>query len=445
MNARNFISVGLLLLLSSLNVAAEEFDTQKLRNWHQLRGPLATGEAPQGNPPTEWSETKNIHWKTPLPGRGNAAPIVWEDQIFILTAIDTGKVDASLPKPADQPKRPFGIRYPNTVHAFVVICLDRKTGKEVWRQTAAEKIPHQGHHGDNSFASASPTTDGERLYAWFGSVGMFCYDLSGKQLWKRDLGEVDTRLSFGEGSSPIVAGDRVILVRDNEGQSKIIALSTETGETVWEANRDESSAWATPIAVDYQGKTQIVTNSGKRVRSYDLADGTLLWECGGQVSNVTPSPVTDGELVYCMSGYRGSAAVAMPLSAKGDITDSDQVAWTKSRGTPYIPSPVLYQGRLYFNQSNDAILSAVEAKTGKVVIERTRLPSVSRLYSSPVAAADKIYYFDRGGAALVFEHAEQFEALAENKLAEGIDASPAIVGNQIFVRGEKSLYCIGKP
>jgi outer membrane protein assembly factor BamB len=273
---------------------------------------------------------------------------------------------------------------------------------------------------------------------------MFCFDLSGRPLWRRDLGPVSTRRSFGEGGSPVVHAGRVIVNRDHEGQSSIIVLDARTGETVWQAERDEPSAWATPLVVESGGRARVITNATNRVRSYDLADGSLIWECGGQVGNVIPSPVTDGERVYCMSGYRGSALHALPLDAKGDITGSEAVVWSKNRGTPYVPSPLLYDGLLYFNQSNDAILSCLDAKTGETVIERTRMPGVRNVYASPVGAAGRVYFFGRDGGALVIRHGREFEVLAENRLDEGADASPAVVGDQILLRGPQHLYCIAE-
>ena len=439
-----YFAPALILLLAG-NVWSADFEASKHDNWGHWRGPNANGVAPEADPPISWSETKNVRWKVAVDGHGSSTPIVWGEQVFLLTAVKTDKIDPTLPKPEDQPKRKFGITFPNAVYRFVVLCLDRATGREIWRRTAVEKVPHQGHHGDNSFASASPTTDGERLYAWFGSAGMHCYDLKGNLLWQRDLGTVDTRLSFGEGSSPVVHRGRVILSRDNEGQSYILVMDARTGDELWRANRDEPSAWATPLVVERDGRTQVITNGSRRVRSYDLEDGSLLWECGGQVANVTPSPVAADGLVYCMSGYRGYALFALPLDAAGDITDSEQIAWRTDRGTPYISSPLLYDGLLYFNQSNNAILSCLDARTGAVVIERTRLPALKRLYASPVGAANRVYFVGRDGATVVLERARQFKVLAINHLDEGIDASPALSGPDLFLRGRNHLYRIANP
>ncbi len=427
-----FVSVGF----------TSEPDQETLRNWHHWRGPLATGEAPLGSPPLQWSSNQNIAWKVDLPGHGTSTPIIWGDKLFVLTSIDTGRVDPSLPKPQDQPKRPFGITFPNTTYELIVICLDRNTGKELWRKVATEKIPHEGHHKDNDFASASPTTDGKRLYCWFGSQGLYCYDLSGNLLWKKDLGPVNTRRSFGEGCSPVIHDGRLIINRDQEGQSYIVVLDAADGSKIWRQNRDELSTWNTPLVVQAAGKTQVIVNATYRARSYDLEDGDLLWECGGQVTNVIPCPVTDGERVICMSGYRGSFAAAIPLDATGDVTDSEKIAWSLEQGTPYVPSPALVDGLLYFTQSNNAILSCVDAATGEVYIERTRMPGLRAIYSSPVAANGHLYFTGRDGTTLVVKQGKQFEVVATNRLNDSIDTSPAIVGDSLYLRSKKSLYCI---
>lgn len=437
----SFVACLCLLWATPVALAAEP---SVLTNWHQWRGPLASGVAPQGNPPTEWSETKNIRWKVAVPGVGSSTPIVWGDRIFLLTAIKTERTVDTVPPPQDQPKNSFGIVAPNSYHQFVVLCLDRKTGKTLWKRVAAELVPHEGHHPDNDYASASPTTDGKHLFVSFGSRGVFCYDLDGHKIWERDLGDLKTRNSFGEGSSPALYGDTLVSTWDQEQNSFIVAQDAATGEVRWRQDRDEVTSWATPLILERAGRVQVIVNATTRVRSYDLKTGELLWECGGQVTNVTPSPVATDKLAICMSGYRGSACYALPFDQRGDLTGTDKIVWQHGRGTPYIPSPLLYDDRLYFTQSNVGILTCLEASTGKPLFERTRLPEIGNMYASPVAAAGRVYLTSRSGTTLVIRHADTFEVLATNQLDDYTDASPAIVGDEIFLRGMKHLYCIGE-
>lgn len=439
----------------SLATNAADFNKAKTDNWHHWRGPNATGASATATPPTTWSEEKNIKWKVAIDGYGSASPIVWGEKVFILTAINTGKVDPSLPKPKDQPKRIFGITHPNTEYEFVVLCLNRTSGKTLWRQVATRLIPHEGTHGDNNFASGSPTTDGERLYCWFGSAGLFCFDLNGKKLWERPISKAYMGASLGEGCSPVVHEGKLILVRDHQRQSYIEVLDAKTGKMLWKENRQGGNGWSTPAVVNHSGNTQIITTaSGKgrggrlsepgKVVSYNLKSGEVIWQCGGLTDNAIPCPVVDGKAVYCMTGYQGFSLLALPLSAKGDITGSDKVLWSKKRGTPYTPSPVIYKGLLHYTQSNQALLSCTDAETGKTYIDRERLKSLANVYSSPVAAAGKVYISGRNGVTMVLKHGKTFEPLATNKLNDRLDASPALAGNHLFLRGRQFLYCIGE-
>ena len=432
------------LAIGPYGAVAQTIDDLRSQNWHQWRGPEASGVSRTAAPPIEWSEDKNILWKVAIDGNGSSTPIIWEDRLFLLTAVDTGIVDPSLPRPEDQPERVFGIKYPNTTYRFVVLCLDRETGRERWRRTATQRVPHEGHHGDNSFASASPTTDGERLYCWFGSAGLFCYDLDGKRLWERDLGKAYMGASLGEGCSPVVHDGRLVIVRDQQRQSYIEVLDAKSGKTMWRADRDEPNAWATPLVIEYGGRTQVITAASKLVRSYDLHTGEIIWQCSGLTGNVIPSPVVENGVVYCMSGYQGYSLLALPLSATGDISRSDSTGWRMDRGTPYIPSPLLYDGTLWFTQSNQAILSCVDAQTGNRIIDRTRLNGLSNIYASPVGAKDRVYVTGRDGTTLVLQRSRELQVLATNHLDDEFDASPALAGNQLFLRGSSFLYCLSE-
>lgn len=440
--AIHLLNICVFLSCLAVELRAQAIQQQRSEYWHQWRGPDATGVSRTARPPIEWSESKNIRWKKEIDGNGSANPIVWQDGVFLLTAINTGEVDPSLPKPEDQPDRVFGITHPNTVHEFVVICLDRETGKEKWRQVPTRGIPHEGHHGDNDFASASPMTDGQRLYCWFGSAGMFCYDLRGNELWRRDLGKAYMGASLGEGCSPVVHNGKLVVVRDHQRQSTIHVLDAATGEDIWQRDRDEPNTWATPRIVEHEGRVQVITSGSTKIRSYDLDTGEIIWQCGGLTSNAIPCPVIDGSNVICMTGYKGYSALAIPLSAAGDISDSHEIVWSADKGTPYVPSPLLYDGLLFFNQQNQSILSCLDAKTGKTVVTRSRLNGIDNIYSSPVGADGRIYFTGRNGTTLVLKRSRVIEVLATNHLDERIDSSPALAGDQLFLRGAKYLYCI---
>ena len=429
------------LLLMAIPLPA--FGQSLADNWHQWRGPDATGVSTTANPPVTWGEDENIKWKVAIEGQGTSTPIIWGDKVFVLTAINTGVKDPSIPDPEDQPKTNFfDIKQPNAQHAFVVLCLDRNSGKEIWRQTATTKIPHQGAHNDNDFAPASPTTDGKHLYCWFGSAGLFCYDLQGNKIWEKKLGEVKVGSSLGEGCSPVLHEGKLVIVRDHAGQSTIEVLYAKTGKNLWKRERDEGNAWATPRIIQHSGKTQVITAASGFVRSYDLNTGEIIWQCSGLTGNAIPCPVVEGDYVICMTGYQGYSAMAIPLTETGDISDSEKILWKKERGTPYVPSPLLYEGLLYYNQSNQSILTCLDSKTGEVAFGPERVGELSNIYASPVGAGGRVYLTGRNGTTLVLERGRKYKVNALNKLDERFDASPALAGNQLFLRGAKHLYCI---
>jgi outer membrane protein assembly factor BamB len=586
-------------------------------NWPQWRGPRQTGEAHRANPPTEWSESKNVRWKVKVAGEGLATPVVWDNRVLVLTAINTGKKgeataarrpnDGASPR-GPQPGSPPGQRRggegggsrfgassvlagrlfaagdkdedkkltadelsavaatwfaaldsdsagtlsqdqfperlgklfgsaaannrevlagrliaprlfaaidsnkdgsvtadewratfakwyadwdaektgavseeqvrgglgtalprpegdgpgfgggpggggfggmsgppPSELHQFAIVCLDRQTGKVLWQQVAREEVPHEGHHrSDGSFAAPSPVTDGQRIYAYFGSRGLYCYDMDGKLQWSQDFGDMRIAATFGEGSSPVLAGDAVIVNWDHEGESFIIALDKKTGGTLWRKPRDERTSWSTPLVVEHNGKQQVVTSASGRIRSYDAASGELVWECSGMTRNVIPSPVAAEGMVYCISGFQGSSLLAIRLGSTGDLNASDAVAWRHNRNTPYVPSPLLYEDKLYFFASNNGVLSCLDAKTGRVLIEPARVPGLRGVYASPVGAGGYVFLIGREGATVVIKNTGQLDVVATNELDDRFDASPAIAGNELFLRGREHLYCIAR-
>ena len=420
---------------------AEQLDA-RLDNWHQWRGPLANGTAPHATPPVAWGKTRNIKWKVTLPGESSATPIIWNNQVFVVSAVRTDRSVATLPPPKAEPPGGYKTPRPKAFYRFIVAGLERATGHICWQHVATEAVPHEGHHPTNTYAAASPTTDGQRLFVSFGSQGIFCYDLDGQLLWQRDLGDMVTRYGWGEAISPVVHENRLVVNWDHEGDSFVVVLDTVTGKTIWRADRDEVTSWSTPLVVEHGGDTQLIIAATRRITSYDLESGRVLWECGGLTTNVVPCPVRHENLAICMSGYGRGAARAVRLDTAGDVTHGEQVAWRLERGTPYVPSPLLYDGRLFFTASNRGLLSCVDAATGQPLAAPIRLPRLGNLYASPVGAAGRVYFVDRNGTTLVIKNEPKLTVLAINELDDVIDGSPALVGREFFLRSHTSLYCI---
>jgi len=441
---------GTVLIASTLYSVAVE-SSESANHWPQWRGPAMTGVAPNSNPPAEWSEEKNIKWKVDLPGYGHSSPIVWEDKIFVLTAINTEGADRVEEPEVEEESGEGGRRGrrrgvdPKGVYDFAVLALNRKDGSVVWQKSASKQLPHEGTHRDGSWASCSPVTDGTHLFAFFGSRGLYCYDLEGNLVWEKDLGDLSIKMSFGEGSSPALHGDTLIVNWDHEGDSFIVALDKSTGEEKWRVARDERTSWSTPLVVEREGKRQVIVNASNRIRSYNLADGSLLWECGGMTGNVIPAPVVKDGVAYLMSGFRGAALKAIDLSkASGDVTEGEAILWERDKNTPYVPSPLLYDNNLYFLKTNDGILSCVDTDTGEPRFEAERLGDVRGVYSSPVGAAGRVYIVGREGTTMVLKNGSEYEVVAANSLNDQFSASPAVVGDELILRGHENLYCIAE-
>lgn len=411
-----------------------------LAQWGQWRGPLSTGAAPQADPPVEWSETKNILWKTELPGLGHSSPVVWGSFVFVTTAEITG------PKKLFTGVTPDGAHNnlnPLFDHQFAVMAIDRQSGAVVWRRTIVTRQPHESTHESATWASNSPVTDGEHVLSFFGSNGLHCLDIGGRLLWSRDFGDMQVKHGHGEGASPLLHGETVVVNWDHEGASFIVALAKRTGEELWRQPRDEVTSWATPIVVTHDGQAQVVVSGTRRVRGYDLKTGAVIWEAGGLPGNIVASPVGADGMVFAAGSYEKQTLLAIRLAgAKGELAGTEQIAWQKNRSTPYVPSPLLYDGWLYYLRHYQGVLSRVNAKTGDEPRGPFRLGSVFNIYSSPVAAAGRIYVTDRNGKTLVMSNDAEPKAITLNKLDDRFSASAALVGAAIFLRGEKFLYCI---
>jgi len=434
-------------------------------NWPQWRGPLQTGVSPTANPPTKWSESENVKWKVKLPGRGNSTPIVWDKLVFIQTAMPSSQAEAAradgggagapvtpvLLQNQNRPQRrggPGGFgggAAPTEKYQFVLLCLDRETGKTLWRKVVREEVPDEGHHPDHGYASYSPVTDGTLVFAYFGSRGLHCYDLQGDLRWEKDFGRMQTKMGFGEGSSPALHGDTLVIDWDHEGDDFIVALDKMNGKELWRTPREEETTWSTPLIVSRNGQAQVLVSATRKVRSYDLKTGKQLWEIGGMTANSIPSPVAADGLVYVTSGFRGAALLAIdPFRRQGDLTGTDAIKWSYNKGTPYVPSPLLYDGKLYVFSGNNAVMTCFDAKTGKVLIDPKRLEDLEGVYASPVGAAGRVYFVGRNGATVVAKNAAPLEVLATNELNDRIDASPAVAGKELFLRGQQYLYCIAE-
>ena len=413
-----------------------------LAQWGQWRGPLATGAAPKADPPVEWSETKNIRWKTKLPGLGHSSPVVWGNLVFVTTAEMTG---AKKPFTGVTPDGAHNNMNPLFDHQFAVMAIDRQTGAVAWRRTVATRQPHESTHESATWASNSPVTDGEHVLSFFGSNGLYCLDTGGRLLWSRDFGDMQVKHGHGEGASPLLHGETVVVNWDHEGASLIVALAKRTGEELWRQPRDEVTSWATPIVVTHDGQAQVVVSGTRRVRGYDLKTGAVIWEAGGLPGNIVASPVGADGMVFAAGSYEKQTLLAIRLTgAKGELAGTQQIAWQKNRSTPYVPSPLLYDGWLYYLRHYQGVLSRVNAKTGDEPSGPFRLGSVFNIYSSPVAAAGRIYVTDRNGKTLVISNDPEPKSLKLNKLDDRFSASAALVGDAIFLRGEKFLYCIGE-
>ena len=443
------------IALFSLTLSNFLFSSENYKdNWPNWRGPNTTGEALNSAPPVEWSETKNIKWKTPVPGNGLSSPVIWGDQIFITTAIELDQKATEEAIKRQKKKSHVFLRMlkmskrTKNFLQFVVYSINRKTGEINWKKVVRKQYPHEGVQKNGSWAAASCVTDGEHIIASFGSYGIYCFDMSGNPVWEKDLGDMQIYGTFGEGASPVIYKDNLIIVWDHEGQSKIYLLNKSNGEEIWQKDRDEPSSWATPVIAELENKVQIIVNGKKMSTGYNIANGEVIWENTGLDGDVVVSPVFDGEMAYLMTGGISGNKIIQAINlktAKGQqLENSDAVVWTSDKKPPYIPSPLLKKGKLYYLEGNKCRLSCVEAKTGKIYYLAQKMEGMKSVYASPVYANGYIYVVDRKGNCSVIKEGTEFEVVFKNKLEDKFDASPAIVGNELFLRGLQYLYCISE-
>ena len=437
------LRLAVLGCIPSISAGAENPPVDLPHAWTQWRGPLASGVAPHAQPPVEWSEQKNVRWKIPLPGKGHSSPIVFGDRVYLTSAVPVGE---KLPPVYDTaPGAHDGVPVSQR-HQFIVLAVDRRDGRIAWRKVVREELPHEGGHITGSQASNSPTTDGQRIYAFFGSRGLYCLDLQGEVLWQKDLGHMQTLHAHGEGSSPVLHGATLVVCWDHEGESFLYAFDKLTGQQRWKVARDEKTSWSTPLIVENEGRAQVIVSATKRVRGYDLATGAQLWECAGLTDNVVSSPVFGNGLLITGNSYYQQAMLAIRLAgAQGDLTGTAAVVWQLRRMTPYVSSPLLYGDTLYFLRHNQNILVRLDPTTGLPRGEPLRLDGIRDfIFASPVGAAGRLYITARDGTTVVLRHDHENAMLAVNHLDDSFSASPALAAGELYLRGERFLYCLAE-
>ena len=415
--------------------------------WPQFRGPGSLGVADDPTLPMSWSTTDNVAWMSEVPGLGWSSPIVWGDLVVVTTVVSSGDVE---------PPRAgfyFGGERPTPMdeHRWVVYAFDVATGALEWEREVHRAVPGTPRHLKNTYASETPVTDGQHIYAYFGNVGLFCLDMNGRLLWARAFDPVDTRAGWGWGTaaSPVLHHDRIYLVNDNDDQSYLVALSKETGAEVWRVERDEGSNWSTPYVWEHERGTELVTTGTDKVRSYDL-DGNPLWELTGMSSITIPTPFSAFGLLYISSGYIGDQqrpVFAIRSGARGDLSvaasaePGGHIAWFKPQLAPYNPSPIIY-GDYYYTLLDRGYLTCNDARTGGAVYDRQRIRVGAAFTSSPWAYKGHLFALSEDGDTYVIKAGPEFEVVAVNALDEFTMTTPAIAHGSLFIRTASKLYRI---
>lgn len=442
LNMRSIILSGLFVLITCGGAAWAE-------NWAGFRGPEARGVSHDADLPDTWSADQNIVWKIKVPGRAWSSPIIWCDRVFITTAVTYTDVEA--------PKKGlyFGGNRPephDAVYTWEVHCYALADGKQLWRKVSHTAKPKSAVHVKNTYASETPATDGKHVYAFFGSAGLYCYDMDGNEVWKKDLGVLHTRYAWGTASSPILHDNKLIVQCDNEGQSFVAAFDKADGKELWRVDRNGGSSWATPYIWKHEGRTELITCATEAVRSYDPDTGKELWWLTGMSSIVITTPFTDSGLLYINSGYVGDRTrpiYAIRPGAAGDIslenraTSNEYVAWSSSNIGTYNPTPVLFDGRLYVLYDR-GIMGCFDAKTGKEIYRERLTGGTGQFTTSPWVMGGKVYCANEDGDTWVIEPGDDLKVLRINRLDDMFMACPAISNGSLVLRGTEYLYCIRK-
>lgn len=446
MNARWRLACYLVLGTWLLGVAAPIASAQQ--HWPQFRGAESLGSSDDPRLPDRWSASENVRWKQDIPGRGWSSPVVWGNRVFVTTVVNRGQTE----KPAKGlylgGERP---EPPDSIHEWRVLCVDLNDGQILWNQLVHEGVPESSIHVKNTFASETPVTDGERVYAYFGNVGVYCLTVDGQPVWSERWPVYKTNSGWGTGASPILCEDKLLILNDNEESSFLAALDKRTGRELWRTPRSDKSGWATPYIWHNDQRTEIVTSGDGRIRSYDL-NGRVLWELGNMSHNAIPTPFAKDGLLYVTSGHvlgRNKPLAAVRPGASGDIsledkqTSNDYVAWCQKTAAPYNPTPVLYDGRVYV-LLDGGFFACFDAKSGEIIYSKKRIPNGKAFTASPFAYNGKIFCLNEDGVTFVLAAGDQFEILHTNPLAEDdmCLACPAIAGGKLLIRSAARLYCI---
>ena len=430
----------ILVIRASSRVAEDDI-------WPQWRGPGGLGISASTDYPDEWSPEKNVAWRTSIEGRGHSSPVVWGDRIFLTTSIEGEQVPGRKApdhlgfdlKPGYLHPDSVGVDYKN---ALKVLAYDTKTGKQVWEQTAYDGLMYDNRHRKNTYASSTVVTDGKMVFASFEAAGLYAYDVEGRLVWKKSLGPI-AKAGLGPGTSPILYENLLILQVDQEmgANSAIIALAKKDGAEVWRAERTTRRSWATPILVKAGSHTELVASGAEMVVAYDPATGKERWRANGVQSHPIPSPVAGQGLVFLTAGSQAKRALAIRPGGNGDLTNSPSIVWRYSKGTAYVPSPILFGPYLYL-MTDTGLMTCLDALTGEVKYEGGRPPVPATFTASLVAYGDRLLATSEDGDTFVIKAGPVHEVLRTNPIGEPVYASLALAGRTIYIRGAQHLFAI---
>ena len=417
-------------------------------NWPQWRGPGGSGISHEANLPEEWTPTKNVQWKTPLPGRGHSSPIIWGNRIFLTAEIEGEVIPEA--KAVTHIRRGQVYAHPDAVagnrrHTLKVLCLDRDSGKILWERIAYEGRVHDDRHRKGSYASSTPVTDGKLVYAFFDAEGLYGYDFQGKPVWKSSLGKI-AKMGLGPGISPVLHENLLILQCDQEdggaeAGSFIAAVDKRTGKEVWRVPRIHRKTWATPLIVKTADRAELIASGAESVIAYDPRTGRELWHSIGVEGHAIPSAVAGHDMVFVTAGYPSKRALAIKLGGSGDISNSPHFVWKYEKGTAYVNSPILY-GDYFYIVSDKGVITCFDARTGEMKYEGGRVPVPATFTSSTVAYGNKLFLTSEDGETFVVKAGPKHEVLRTNSIGEPVFASIAAAAGKIFIRGDKHLFCI---